>query len=55
MTAEIVNLGKYRELKNRLGKQMPSAQSETANDLTPVEPTLARLEKLQNKDSGEPV
>ena len=54
MTAEIVDLDKYRERKNRLSKQTPSAQPETANELNADGPFLARLEELRNKDSGDP-
>jgi len=54
MTAEIVDLDKYREQKNRLSKQTPSAQPETANELSPDEPFLARLKEIRNKDSGDP-
>jgi hypothetical protein len=55
MTAEIIDLGKYRELKNRSANHILATQPETANDLKPLEPTLAQLEKLRNKDSGDPV
>jgi membrane protein involved in colicin uptake len=55
MTAEIVDLGKYREKKSRFRTQTPPATPETENETPPGEPIQARLEERRDKDSGEPV
>ncbi|NQV83180.1 MAG: hypothetical protein HQ494_05105 [Rhodospirillales bacterium] len=55
MTAEIVDLDKYRAQKNRLRAQTASASLEARIETSAVEPVRARLEELQKKDSIEPV
>ena len=55
MTAEMVDLGKYREKKSRFRTQTPPATPETENETPPGEPIQARLEERRDKDSGEPV
>jgi len=58
MTAEIIDLGKYRERKNRIGKQAPSAipktSQETIDEPPADEPGRARPQDLRKKDGGDP-
>lgn len=59
MTAEIVDLGKYREEKNRYRNRTPCATPEAGTVLgkvaSPEEPVRARLNELRGKDGGEKV
>ena len=58
MTAEIVDLGKYREEKKRIRNKTPIATPETGleplNETPLREPVRARLDELREKDKGEP-
>ena len=55
MTAEIVDLGKYREEKkgNRNGTSRTTAETEPAKETSSRKPARARQNELREKDSGE--
>ncbi len=55
LTAEIVDLEKYREEKTRIRNRTPrtTAVKEPAKETSPGEPVRARLDETREKDSGE--
>jgi hypothetical protein len=55
MTAEIVDLAKYREQKNRPGKQTFSALLEAHKETSNDETAQACTEQRRENDNSEPI